>query len=55
MKYNPVAAALNHVTELIEESVGSEIWRRPKKDPVYPSGWVGTWIGHLLVINKRAI
>jgi hypothetical protein len=37
MKYNPAAAALNHVTELIEESVDSEIWRRPKKDAVYPS------------------
>jgi hypothetical protein len=56
MKYNPGAVSLNHVTELIVESVGSEIWRRPKS-PVYPSiqlfldaissaaaaSWVGTW------------
>jgi hypothetical protein len=60
MKYNPGAAARNHVTELIVESVG----------PGYPSmqlfidaklEWhlllkqlVGLENEHLLVINKRA-
>ncbi len=56
--------------KLIEESVGSEIWSWPKKDPVYSSiqlfrddklEWhllllqlAGLKHEHLLVINKRA-